>query len=285
MSGIFNTAKKDEKVTDYIIAQVRDAIMSGRLKPGNRLASEKELTEEFRVSKATLREALRGLETMGLIEIRQGATGGIFITEVNSQTLMHSMMNFMHFQSVSIREITMLRYMLEPHIARIAAAKITDEEIEQLKTYVIDEASDTDAGAKKNARFHHYLSRITNNSLLILIVDFIDNLLDGVKQSMELEPEFHKKIQASHRKIITCLAARNSEGAGRAMADDIVMVGRIMSEKMGEESFDPSRFDPHVDTILRSLSGNGGAKLLQDLGSADMYLVVPREAGEGGSQP
>ncbi len=53
MTKIFDTPKKDEKVTDYIIAQVRDAILSGKLKPGNRLASEKELTEEFRVSKAT----------------------------------------------------------------------------------------------------------------------------------------------------------------------------------------------------------------------------------------
>ena len=280
MTGIFNTAKKDEKVTDYIIGQVRDAILSGRLKPGNRLASEKELTEEFRVSKATLRESLRGLETMGLIEIRQGATGGIFITEVNSKTLMHSMMNFMHFQSVSIREITMLRYMLEPHIARMAAAKISDEEIEQLKTYVVDEESDLDAGARKNASFHHYLSRVTNNSLLILIIDFIDNLLDEVKQSMELGAEFHKEIKDSHRKIIECLVKKDSEGAGRAMADDVVMVGRIMSEKMGEESFDPSRFDPQVDTILRSLAGAGSAKLLQDLGSADMYLVVPHEGAD-----
>jgi len=282
MVGIFNTAKKDEKVTDYIIGQIRDAIMSGRVKPGNRLASEKELTEEFGVSKATLREALRGLETMGLIEIRQGATGGIFITKVNSQKLMHSMMNFMHFQSVSIREITMLRYMLEPHIARIAAEKISDEEIEQLKTFVVDEGPDLDAGAKKNTSLHHYLSRVTNNSLLILIVDFIDNLLDEVKQSMELGADFHKEIQDSHRKIINCLVEKDSEGAGRAMADDVVMVGRIMSKKMGEESFDPSRFDPQVNTILRSLSGNGSAKLLQDLGSADMYLVVPHEGKDVG---
>ena len=277
MTGIFNVAKKDEKVTDYIISQVRNAIMSGHLKPGNRLASEKELTEEFQVSKATLREALRGLETMGLIEIRQGAAGGIFITEVNSQTLMHSMMNFMHFQSVSIQEITMLRYMLEPHIARLAAFKITAEEIAELKTFVVDEESDLDAGAEKNARFHHYLSRVTNNSLLILIVDFIDNLLDEVKRSLDLGKDFHKQVRISHQKIVNCLIEKDSEGAGRAMAEDVVMVGRIMSELRGEEPFEPARFDPQVNTILRSLSRNENAKLLQDVGSADMYLVVPHE--------
>ncbi len=275
MTKIFDTPKKDEKVTDYIIAQVRDAILSGKLKPGNRLASEKELTEEFRVSKATMREALRGLVAMGLIEIRQGSTGGIFLTEVNSQTLMHSMMNFMHFQSVSIREITMLRYMLEPHIARIAANKITHDEIEQLKAYVVSGNSDNDTDRKKNTSFHHYLSRVTNNSLLILIVDFIDHMLDEMKQSLDLGADFHKEIQVSHKKILDCLVNGDSEGAGRAMADDVVMVGKFMSEKMGEESFDPARFDPQVNTALGSLSGNTNMKILKDLGSADMYLVVP----------
>lgn len=277
MTKIFDTPKKDEKVTDYIIAQVRDAILSGKLKPGNRLASEKELTEDFRVSKATMREALRGLEAMGLIEIKQGATGGIFLTEVNSQTLMHSMMNFMHFQSVSIREITMLRYMLEPHIARIAATKITHDEIEQLKAYVVSGNSDNDTDRKKNASFHHYLSRVTKNSLLILIVDFIDHMLDEMKQSLDLGADFHKEIQLSHKKILDCLVNGDSEGAGQAMADDVVMVGKFMSEKMGEESFDPCRFDPQINPALGSLSENTNMKILKDLGSADMYLVVPHK--------
>jgi GntR family transcriptional repressor for pyruvate dehydrogenase complex len=277
MTKIFDTPKKDEKVTDYIIAQVRDAILSGKLKPGNRLASEKELTEDFRVSKATMREALRGLEAMGLIEIKQGATGGIFLTEVNSQTLMHSMMNFMHFQSVSIREITMLRYMLEPHIARIAATKITHDEIEQLKAYVVSGNSDNDTDRKKNASFHHYLSRVTKNSLLILIVDFIDHMLDEMKQSLDLGADFHKEIQLSHKKILDCLVNGDCEGAGQAMADDVVMVGKFMSEKMGEESFDPCRFDPQINPALGSLSENTNMKILKDLGSADMYLVVPHK--------
>ncbi len=275
MTKIFATARKEEKVTDYIISQVRDAIMSGRLQPGNRLASEKELTEAFQVSKATLREALRSLETMGLVEIRQGATGGIFLTEVNSKTLMHSMMNFMHFQSVSVREITMLRYMLEPHIARIAALKITDEEIAQLASYVENGESTDWSPREKNTRFHYYLSRITKNSLLILIIDFIDHLLDEMKQSLDLDPAFHDRVQDSHKKILDCLVKKDADGAGRAMAEDVVMVGAFMSGKMGEESFDPARFAPPGDALLRVISADSGARILKDLGSADLYLVVP----------
>ncbi len=275
MTKIFAAAKKEEKVTDYIISQVRDAIMSGKLQPGNRLASEKELIEEFQVSKATLREALRSLETMGLVEIRQGATGGIFLTEVNSQTLMHSMMNFMHFQPVSVREITMLRYLLEPHIARLAALKITAEEIAQLTSCVENGESAGWSPREKNTRFHHYLSRITKNPLLILIVDFVDHLLDEMKQSLDLGPAFHTMVQESHRNILDCLVQKDAAGAGRAMAEDVVKVGAFMSEKMGEESFDPARFAPPGEAILRTISADGGAKILKDLGSADLYLVVP----------
>jgi GntR family transcriptional repressor for pyruvate dehydrogenase complex len=212
---------------------------------------------------------------MGLVEIRQGATGGIFLTEVNSQTLMHSMMNFMHFQSVSIREITMLRYMLEPHIARIAALRITAEEIKQLKSFAENGESVDGSVRTKNTRFHHYLSRITKNSLLILIVDFIDHLLDEVKRSLDLGPEFHAQIQGSHRKILDCLERKDAESAARAMAEDVVMVGRFMSEKMGEESFDPARFVNQDDTLMGLIPAGSGARILKDLGSADLYLVVP----------
>ncbi|MBU0988954.1 MAG: GntR family transcriptional regulator, partial [Proteobacteria bacterium] len=62
---MFKTVNKSDKISDNIIAQIRDSILSGQLKPGDRLASEKELIEQFGVSKATMREALRVLEVMG----------------------------------------------------------------------------------------------------------------------------------------------------------------------------------------------------------------------------
>ena len=124
--SLFQAAKKTFKISDQIIDQIRDAVLSGKLKPGNRLASEKELADQFGVSKATMREAMRVLEVLGLIEIRKGLGGGIFIAEVGMRTTIHSIINFLHFQPVSIKEITMLRYLIEPTVAQIAASKITD---------------------------------------------------------------------------------------------------------------------------------------------------------------
>ena len=74
---------KSDKVSQHIIDQIRNAIFDGRLKPGDKLPSERELIENFKVGKATLREALRSLEVLGFLEIRKGVSGGAFVTEVD----------------------------------------------------------------------------------------------------------------------------------------------------------------------------------------------------------
>jgi len=302
---MFGTAKKSEKITDVIISQVRGAILSGELKPGDRLASEKELVEQFDVSKATLRESLRALEAMGFIESRKGASGGVFVTEVTLQTTIHSMMNFLHFKSLSISEITMIRYIMEPIIVRIAATQITEKDIRQLETFISADRADPDGGTKKDISFHRYLSRITSNSMLILIVDFIESHLDEIKQSLRLDSSFYNMVRKAHQDILDCLRAGDKIGASRAMAHDVVEVGRYMSKEMGEKSFDPSDYDldntvadrgplselsspitgstsDEIEIVNLTAEQLGNAKVLKRSGSADLYLIVPRDAEKTG---
>ena len=244
---MFDAARKNEKVTDLIIGQIRDAVLSGQLKPGDRLASEKELVSQFDVSKATLREALRALEVMGLVESRKGASGGVFITQVELQTTIHSMMNFLHFQSLSISEITMIRFMLEPNIARLVVAKISEEDLETLQSFINSEESDIRNNKKKDIGFHRYLARITNNSMLILIVDFIESHLDEIKQSLDLSAGFYANVRDAHRRILECLAAKDPGGVSAAMAQDVLEVGRYLSNELDEKAFEPADFNLAID--------------------------------------
>ena len=297
---MFQTAHKNQKVTDLIISQIRDAVLSGRLKPGDRLASEKELIDQFGVSKATLREALRALEVMGLIETRKGAGGGIFITEVNLQTTIHSMMNFLHFRSLSIAEVTMLRFILEPVIIRMAALKINQDELDQLKSLVNRCETDDASRTKKDISFHRYLPRFVENSMLVLIIDFIENHLDEIKQMVDLNDEFYETVNDNHQHILDCLVEGDAPGASRAIAHDVVWVGKYLSKLLGEEAFDPAQYGFGDDTPYQAAmagdrrdkcAGEGitqptivadippeqlaKARVLKDLGSADLYLVVP----------
>jgi GntR family transcriptional regulator, transcriptional repressor for pyruvate dehydrogenase complex len=240
---MFQAAKKTFKISDQIIDQIRDAILSGQLKPGDRLASEKELADQFSVAKATMREAMRVLEVLGLIEMRKGVSGGIFIAEVDMRTTIHSIINFLHFQSVSISEITILRYLIEPTVARIAASKITDKDIHNLKKILEDNSSEADNVVSKEIGFHRYLARLTENALLILIVDFVDNLLESIKSKAKLGPDFYQKVRKSHLQILDCIIKKDCPGAARAMIRDLLEVDRYLSLVMGSTPFDPAELD------------------------------------------
>lgn len=216
------------------------------------MASEKELADQFSVSKATTREALRVLEVMGLIEMRKGISGGIFIAQVGMRTTLHSIINFLHFQPISIKEITLIRYLIEPTVARIAAAKITDSDVRNLKKIVGEKAPRADDQVSKEIGFHRYLARLAENTLLILIVDFVDNLLDSIKSKIELGPDFYRQVRKSHQEILECLIKKDDLGAGKAMIRDLLEVDRYLSLVMGSIPFDPAELDHYP--VLRAVS-------------------------------
>ena len=235
---MFKTASKSEKVSDKIIAQIRDAILSGQLKPGDSLASEKVLMEQFEVSKATMREALRVLEVLGLIEIRKGIAGGAFVAEVDMKTTIHSLINFIHFQPVSIREITMLRYLIEPTVAQIAASRMTDVDVQNLKKIIGETIESGGSELSKEIGFHRYLARMAGNTLLTLIIDFIDNLLEGIKGRLDLGPDFYREVREAHQIILECLIQKDSIAAGIAMKNDLLHVGEALCKVNGSVPFD-----------------------------------------------
>ncbi len=299
---MFEAAAKSEKVSDRIVEQIRDAVLSGRLKPGDRVASEKELVVQFGVSKATLREALRVLEAMGLVEIRKGIQGGVFIAEVDMKTTIHSIMNFLHFKAVSIHDITMLRFILEPSVAHMAADRLPPEEIHRLEQ-MIERGEDSDAEISKDIGFHRYLARLSDNPVLILIMDFIDNLLRDVKYQLDLSAGFYNQIKECHRRILDCLVRRDHIGARREIIRDILAVGDHMADVAGTIRFDPAAlgFDsegllpgalacptegspghhPGVDALDSMVLTKG--MLFRQVGSGDLYMLVPRE--EKGAMP
>ena len=235
---MFTTANKSEKVSDKIIAQIRDAILSGQLKPGDKLASEKELMGQFEVSKATMREALRVLEVLGLIEVRKGIAGGAFAAKVGMRTTIHSLINFIHFQPVSIREITMLRYLIEPTVAQIAATRITDKDVLNLRKIIGESIESGRSELSKEIGFHRYLARMAGNTLLTLIIDFIDNLLEDIKGRLDLGSEFYTEVREAHLIILECLIQKDSVAAGIAMSNDLLHVGEQLCKVDGSIPFD-----------------------------------------------
>ena len=237
---MFQTASRTHKISDQIIEQIRNAILSGRFKPGDKVASEKELMSEFGVSKATLREALRVLEGMGLVEIRKGIAGGVFIAEVDMKTTISGIINFLHFKSVSIKDITMIRYLLEPPVAQIAASRIQPEDIAKLESMVVEDPAVPQTVVSREIGFHRYLARMTENPILILVMDFIDNILNDIKFQLDHRAEFYHKVAKAHQAILECLKQKDGVGARRKIVDDLLEVGNHLANLSGTQPFDPT---------------------------------------------
>lgn len=290
MSTTFKEVDKSEKVSSSIVAQIRDAILSGKIKPGDKLDYEKELSEKFGVSKATMREALRILEVLGLVEIRKGISGGAYVAEVEMKTTIHSIMNFLHFQHISIKEITMVRYFLEPSIARIAASKITQEDIQNLKKYVNGDITYDAAELSREASFHSYLARIAENPILSLLLDLVDNLLVSLKIHLPLNYDFYQHVRKAHETILECLIQRDSEAAGIAISDDLLEVGRYVANLTKTPAFDPSEieynasiytlynnFRSHVVHEENLFQFQEQKAIFRRVGTSRLYVVLNKE--------
>ncbi|RLC14328.1 MAG: hypothetical protein DRI57_14655 [Deltaproteobacteria bacterium] len=216
---MFKTAKFS-RISENIVQQIRQAILKGELRPGDRLPSEKNLAENFGVSKASLREAFRALEALGLLEVRQGVSGGAFIQKVNLETTRDSITNYIFFQNPSIREFTELRSIFEPRIAEMAARRITDEDLIELEANLAQTKKELDAGRfsyELDISFHGKIASVARNSLICLIVDSMQNALVNIKQLIEPDLNFSKQVYLAHKRVFNSLRKRDPEKAAAEM--------------------------------------------------------------------
>jgi GntR family transcriptional repressor for pyruvate dehydrogenase complex len=205
---------KSNKVSQHIIDQIRNAIFEGRLKPGDKLPSEREMVETFKVSKATLREALRSLEVLGFLEIRKGVSGGAFVTEVDMTKAKDCLNNFLLFKNLSLKNLSEVRLLLEPYIVGKAALAITKKDLDRLEKLIRDceHAIKNDIAfesRKDEIEFHRIIASITGNPILMFILDFVESLLIDAKEILKPGKEFSSKVLKAHKRIYNALLEKN----------------------------------------------------------------------------
>ena len=217
------------KAPQIIIKQVRSAILRGDIAPGEKLPSSDELMEQFGVSKATLREALLALEYLGLIEIRKGAKGGLYVKEVDMKVSKESLINFFHFKKVSLEHLSEVRKILEPYAAQIAATTISEDGLQQLKE--INERCDSALTEEPDeeinehlVNFHRVIAQCTGNPVLIFILAFVEDLLQETKELLRPDDRFFRAVVEDHTRIYEALVSRDPERAFEEMYKDVAKV-------------------------------------------------------------
>ena len=239
---------KSNKVSQHIIDQIRNAIFDGRLKPGDKLPSERELIENFKVSKATLREALRSLEVLGFLEIRKGVSGGAFVTEVDMTKARDSFNNFLLFKNLSLKDLSEVRLLLEPYIAEKATLAITREDLHRLEKLIKDseQAIKGDIAfesRKDEIEFHRIIASVTGNPILMFILDFVENLLIDTKAILKPGREFSTKVLRAHKRIYNALLERNIKKVHQEMVRHIREVEKDLLAAHKERRTEEQKFD------------------------------------------
>ena len=154
-------------VTDQAIAGIKDMIMSGRLAPGDRLPPEKELSEELGLSRSSLREAVKALEVIRVLDVRRG--DGTYVTSLEPNLLLEAMSFVVDLhQDDSVLEIFAVRRILEPAASEAAAYAASDEELDELDDLInrVPKDPDIDALVAHDLEFHHHIAASTGNAYL-----------------------------------------------------------------------------------------------------------------------
>ncbi|HWC81720.1 MAG TPA: GntR family transcriptional regulator [Pseudonocardiaceae bacterium] len=206
---------------DEIISQVKEMIDDGRLKPGDRLPSERALAEQFAVSRNTVREALRMLEIAGLVQLRRGATGGSFISSGSSSVVADVMSNALRLTDFSLADVIEILRGLSSLTVVTACERMTEEQLARLEDNVRRAAELTRAGEwneklRVHLEFHTILAEATGNPILLLIMRSLLDVVYNVVLKVGITHD--NSIVRSRRTVLKALRARDSDTAVRELA-------------------------------------------------------------------
>lgn len=215
------TAIKKKRIYEDIVAQVRGLLADGRVKAGDQLPSERELSDRFQVSRTSVREALRTLESMGLIEIKSGE--GTFITST-VETLLSPLASAILQQKGVLLEIFEARKIVEPEIAALAAERASPEELEQLEGILREQArqiAEGETGVEADTAFHSTLAQAAQNKVFLKLNDAI---VDSLRETRERSLQTHgrpARSLAGHREILEAVRTKNPARAKKAMLEHL----------------------------------------------------------------
>lgn len=214
------------RLYQQIVDQIETLIREGKLRPGDKLPSERELAEQFSVSRTAVREAVKALSEKGLVTIESGR--GTFITQNVSQALRRSLDWIVQSgEGDSLADLVQVRTILEPEIAAIAATMASAADLEALEqaVRVMDTAlDDADVYVEADLAFHLALAKATQNHLIPTLIDPIVDLLREQRTAIFLVAGGAQRGQVHHKAILAAVQHRDAAAARQAMQAHMTQV-------------------------------------------------------------
>lgn len=220
---------KTRKVYEEIVGQIKQLIIDGKLQPGDKLLSERELSEKLNVSRASVREAFSALEMMGIISIRPGE--GSFVRQVSYEGMLEPLSFLLQVEISNITQVLEVRKILEVETAALAARRATPEALEEIRRsldYMNEELDSGGIGDRADDAFHLALAQAADNPVLVkvmsTITDLMTNTFRASRQKLFLVDHMADVLHESHQSIYEAILAKEPKVARMRMRDHLLLV-------------------------------------------------------------
>jgi len=218
------------RLYENVIKQIMNLLKNKKLKPGDQLPPERELAEKLSISRGSLREAFRVLESRGLIKSKPG--GGRFIRELKKDTIINAENIILGLEKSSILELLEAREMFEVKIAEVAAERATDEDVELIEKILNGECKEENVKDKERMKldteFHLAISKAAHNFVFTNIIKLHLDLLRETREKTWQIPGRKKEQQQEHQNVFEAIKEHNGKKAGEAMLKHLISVRKTM---------------------------------------------------------
>ncbi|MET3696608.1 GntR family transcriptional regulator [Bacillus oleivorans] len=213
--------RKQKRIYQVIIDQIKLAIERGQIKPGDKLPSERMLAESLQVSRTSVKEAVTVLESAGVVHVRPGV--GMFLIEDSQQSLLSKLSQVIEGHKSNFKDLLELRQAIEGDAAFYAASRITEEQKEKLTSVFNDLVLAEELGEvaiEEDFRFHFTIVEAANNPVMLEVMNLIsDKMIHSLAASRENSTKnqvLNKEVQTEHRHIYKAIMNNEPERARQA---------------------------------------------------------------------
>ena len=231
---------------------IKNSIADEMYKPGEKLPSERELVDQFQVSRVTVREALRNLQRSGLVTVKRGIYAGAYVSEPTPDPITENFENLIRLGRIDYSHLIDARMYIEPLAAETAARYRTAEDIERLNKLLQQASSAIDESWKQarltNVKFHCEVAKITQNPIIIFITESITQTCSELiieKTSSKLDKQAIAKLIGEHHDILEAIIAQDGPKAYGRTRQHLIETYIIYSQVY------PEGFDKEIDMRIR----------------------------------
>ncbi len=213
------------RASEEIVSQIKAYIFESKLVPGNRLPSEKELAVQFGLSRTTVRDALRILESQGLVSIKVGAGGGTFVADPSARPVTEIMTAMLRLKGMSPLELVEARLVIETSIVRFAAERATPADLQAMQLAIAQAIAGRDAGdphfTPYSISFHTALAKAAKNEVLQFTVDSFRAIFHETLDRLLPNNDMASRAIEDHQRILDAIAVHDADRACQVMCEHL----------------------------------------------------------------